>query len=275
MPIFSPRLPIDTTLFDHLAAGVVLCDLQDSIVWVNDCFLEMMAADKNSVTGAPLSSLMKQNLTAVVSQPDITRYRTTNDKGESLWLHCITSPVETRGVTTHKLHILVDITEFEQRHNLRSLVDTGLDVSRLDKSSGVLNRRTIIQELNAEISRTRRYGNPLSLILLHFPLSVTLAGQQSTGMLQTLANVLNGQLRWVDKLGVLDKGEFLVVLPESSLDSAHQTWAKISHALQEMTIRREQMNSDYSVAVTAWMNNDTADAMIERLGSMLVEQKVA
>lgn len=271
----TPHLPIDKNLFNSLSIGVVLCDSEDNIVWVNDGFLELMVAERNSVIGAPAAALLKHNLTTTVNAPDVMRYETTSDDGRTLWLHCISAPIKVDGKLTYSLRLLLDITEFQQRRNLRSLITTGIEDSRLDQISGILNRRAIIQELNAEISRTRRYGNPLGLILLRYPVPVIMHEDNVSTLLQSLANTLNEQLRWVDKLGALDKGEFLVVLPESDEDSARQTWKKINHAIQEVTMRPEQMNLDYTVAITDWVKNDTPDTMLERLQSTIAEQKVA
>lgn len=271
----TPQLPIDKRLFNSLSIGVVLCDSQDNIVWVNDGFLELMVAERNSVIGAPVAALLKHNLTTTVNSLDVMRYETTSDDGRTLWLHCISAPIKVDGKLTYSLRLLLDITEFQQRRNLRSLITTGIEDSRLDQISGILNRRAILQELNAEISRTRRYGNPLGLILLRYPVPVIMHEDNVNMLLQSLANTLNDQLRWVDKLGALDKGEFLVVLPESDEESAQQTWKKINYAIQEVTMRPEQMNLDYTVAITAWVKNDTPDTMLERLQSSIAEQKVA
>ena len=275
LPASTPELPFDESLFKDLPASVVLCDMEENIIWVNECFLELMAAEKNSVLGAPVSALLKNNITSTVCEPNVTRYETKNDKGENLWLHCIKVPVFQDQSPEFTLRILVDITEFEHRQNIRPLVTTGIEYTRLDHATGFLNRRAIIQELDSEISRTRRYGNPLSVILFRYPLPVTMNDTEVSEVLHTIANCLNSQLRWVDKLGVLEKGEFLVVLPESDLEAAQQTWSKINDSIQDVTLRRDQLNMDYSVAVTSWMMNDQPESMLKRLNTMLTEPKVA
>ncbi len=268
------ELPVDTSLFEHLATGVVLTDENENIIWVNDCFLELMAAERNSVLGAPFATLLKANILATVRETQVCRYTTRNDRDEKLWLQSISQDLDA-GNAQYTLRILIDITEFQHRQNIRALVNTGIDATRLDQASGVLNRRSIVQELSEEISRSRRYGNPLSAILLFYPLSSGMEHKGKTALLQSVTTCLNGQLRWVDKLGRLDEDELLIVLPESDLTAAHQTWDKINTALQEMTVRREQLGNDYAAAITAWQKNDTQETLQQRLHGMLIEKKVA
>lgn len=268
------NLPIDISLYSQMAAGVILSDQNENVIWVNDYFLRMMAADRNSVLGAPVSSLLGNNISMTVNEPDANRYETKNDHGESLWLHSVRVP-DLSG-SGFCLRLLIDITEFEHRKNIRPLFTNGMDINRVDQSTGVLNRRAIMHELIEEISRTRRYGNPLSLIMLRYPFNSS-GGQHSTknDTVQAIISCLNSQLRWVDKLGKLENGEFLIVLPESDHDAAHQTWEKINEAIMDMTIRRDQITTDYSAAVTGWVKNDTPESMLQRLNTMLVEPRVA
>ncbi|MDX1519431.1 MAG: PAS domain-containing protein [Gammaproteobacteria bacterium] len=271
----APALPIDVDLFNQLSTGVILSDEQGNIVWVNDHFLELMSADNNSVIGAPVSALLGNSATTNINEAGVCRYKTRNDRDQSLWLHCVHASVPDNSGVQFTLHILTDISEFEQRQHIRPLVSTGLDLNRLDQATGVLNRRAIIQDLGTEVSRTRRYGNPLSVIMLRCCVPGSVSSDTNDGMLQTMVSCMNEHLRWVDKLGALDRFEFLIILPESGLEAARQTWEKINNAIQEVTLRREQSHFDYSVAITEWMKNDQPETMLDRLNNQLSAPKVA
>ncbi len=270
----ATELPIDINLFQRMAAAVILSDDQDNIVWVNDCFLRLMTTDKDSLLGAPVATILKTNLTATVSDPDVNRYETKNDRGDNLWLQSVKTPVTDKHGKNYRLRILIDITEFEHRQKIRPLITTGKSLNLFDEGTAILNRRAIFHELVAEISRTRRYGNPLSVILIRYPVT-TIPKAMQGDLFQEIINTLNSHLRWVDKLGKLEDDEFLIILPESDHAAAEHTLEKVNEAIMDMTVRREQLHGDYAATVTGWVKNDSPETMLQRLHLMLAEKKVA
>ncbi len=75
--------------------------------------------------------------------------------------------------------------------------------------AGVLTREGALMRLEAEISRSRRYENPLSCLAARLP-----AGTDA-GAYAGLERMLREQLRWVDVLARWSDTELLVVLPET------------------------------------------------------------
>lgn len=86
------------------------------------------------------------------------------------------------------------------------LGDTALTAAA---GAGVLTRDGALVRLEAEISRSRRYSNPLSC------LAAQLAPGADATSYAALERMLREQLRWVDVLARWSDNELLVLLPET------------------------------------------------------------
>ena len=120
-----------------------------------------------------------------------------------------------------------------------------------DAMTGVLNRRKLDEELAQELSRARRYGRPLAVVMLdidHFKkVNDThghLAGDQ---VIRHMAAVAKSCLRISDLIGRYGGEEFVVVLPEVGLAGAEIVAERIRTSLAESSI----VFGDSRIAVTA------------------------
>lgn len=119
-------------------------------------------------------------------------------------------------------------------------------------SAGVLTREALQPRLEAEISRSRRYANPLAC------LTVTLAPDQ-TDSIGPLSRFLRDQLRWVDVLAWWGDNELLVLLPETSGRSALALQRKLATRAAEL-LPGAVLEWGHSV----WRRGDDAERFVER-----------
>lgn len=90
---------------------------------------------------------------------------------------------------------------------------------------GLLNRAALRQRLENEISRSRRYQNPLTCLSFRLREGIdTPAG---------IARLLKEQLRWVDLLGQWEDDVLLAILPETSGPAAGGLVRKLADALRD------------------------------------------
>lgn len=106
----------------------------------------------------------------------------------------------------------------------KELEDRLRSMAMSDALTGVPNRRQILGIAGMEISRARRYGRPMSLLLLdidHFKTINDVHGHAvGDEALVHLASVGSGALRESDTLGRTGGEEFVVVLPETPAEGA-------------------------------------------------------
>ena len=127
----------------------------------------------------------------------------------------------------------------------------------VDQLTGVLNRQTILAELEQEIERAARYGHQLSVVMVdidHFKrLNDSHGHAAGDDMLRQVAKVLRESLRNVDVVGRYGGEEFLVVLPETDVDAA----ASIAEKLRRLVGRHEVAMPD-GFRVTATLSAGVA-----------------
>ena len=106
-----------------------------------------------------------------------------------------------------------------------------------DHQTGLYNKRSILSILEDEVSRSQRYGQPLSL------LTVSIGGFESLQkhkgstdvdmVIQTVAIILKNETRDVDRIGRLDDSLFAVILPATSQKAA----GNVARRVQRVTER--------------------------------------
>lgn len=258
----EPEKLLQKSLISGVDIGVLITNQEDMIEWANDYFCKLLNISFDEIKGESTFSLL--DIDPLHPERNSFRLKLKKDDGEEIWLTCLQAVEENK----HTVRYFVDISDLQRRQTLRLAVSSGLEHSRMDPNTGVLNRRTIIQELNNEISRSRRYGNPLSVILLEY--SMPGNGETGTEIEQKIASGINSALRWVDIIGSLNGGGFLIVLPESDMAGVEQAWNKISVELQ-----KQLPNQVFKVSYSDWQQDNNADEFIARLGDSLEAAKVA
>lgn len=138
--------------------------------------------------------------------------------GTELWMLLSMVPVLYGGEAS-VLSTLVDFTDRKRLEiELKRLATT-------DALTGAVNRRSFLERAQAELSRSRRYGAPLSLVMMdvdHFKrINDTLGHARGDDALCRIVQVCAQVVRKEDVLGRLGGEEFALLLPQTSLDEAH------------------------------------------------------
>ncbi len=112
--------------------------------------------------------------------------------------------------------------------------------AQLDFLTGTLNRGGIEKALAMEIARTRRSRRPFSLLMIdldHFkPINDLYGHAAGDEALRTTAEAIGSVLRLYDKLGRFGGDEFLVLLPETTGDTALMVAERIRQALRTQSL---------------------------------------
>lgn len=117
--------------------------------------------------------------------------------------------------------------------------------------AGVLSREAAGLRLDAEISRSRRYSNPLSCLIARLDGDATAYA--------ALERLLREQLRWVDVLARWSDTELLVVLPETPARAATALCRKL--AIQVRGLVHEE---GIAWGASTWRRGDDAALFIAR-----------
>ncbi len=230
-----------------LPVGVFFVDEEDHIRQANPAAHALLGVTSGELEGLALIALTGGQPIAADAQR-ITVTAATH-RLELLLRELPITCIPLRRVVT-----VVDPAAVDPRKGMRLPPLPGLDASRLDVDTGLLNRRNVLQELNAQVSRSRRYGNVLSV--LHLSLPAALAPE----LRRSLAQALKATLRWVDIIGRWEDDALLVILPETSHEAASVLARKLREVMQ-------QVLGDCvpnTVGVAQWARGEEATALVAR-----------
>jgi diguanylate cyclase (GGDEF)-like protein len=126
------------------------------------------------------------------------------------------------------------------------------DSATFEGLTGLFRREAILEILEREWSRAQRYDRPLAVAIADLDLFKRVNDRfghlGGDVVLQRVAAELRGLLRETDFLGRFGGEEFLVVLPETTVEGARSFAEKVRRRVEELEIR---MDCGASVRVTA------------------------
>ncbi len=261
--------------------GMLLVDETGRARWVNDLLAEMLGEQTALVLGRcisdvpePLQGLFIENST--IHLPG-------GESHDELWLLTSTRPL---GENAGFMQFFTDVSAIQQLMQERDrLVDELEEYILVDKESGMPNRRALCQSLESQVSRSRRYHNPLSIIILRLNNLDDYVGatqnKNPASLFISLRYMLNDQLRWADIIGRLDKNELLMVLPETHANDAVMLAQKVSRRIEALDLpeletstelENFQLNTGFGVA--EWRKGDDLGLLMTRARTQL-EQELA
>jgi diguanylate cyclase (GGDEF)-like protein len=137
-------------------------------------------------------------------------------------------------------------------------------LSVTDPLTGAPNRRHLFTQLGAEIDRSRRYGTPLSLLMVdidHFKHLNDIAGHRAGDeVLRQVCGVLRRSIRKVDTLARYGGEEFVILLPQLARPLAVEVAEKLRAAVAEAPLDHGARQPAGRVTVSIGVASLPADA---------------
>jgi GGDEF domain-containing protein len=130
-------------------------------------------------------------------------------------------------------------------------------------ASRFLSRNAVLNRLQLEVSRSRRYSNPLSCLMIRIDFGTRELPAQRRVVHDMIAAKLIEQLRWVDVLGQWSDKALIVILPETSNEAAMQLADKVAAALQP-NLAIDVPAVSINVGSSSWRKGDDAERLVRR-----------
>ncbi len=261
--------------------GMLLVDEAGRACWMNDLLTEMLGEQARLVSGKSINEVPESLQSLFIK--DSTIHLPGNEKAEDLWLLTSTRPV---GEHAGFMQFFTDVSAVQQLMQERDHLLEELDEYILvDKESGMPNRRALYQSLESQVSRSRRYHNPLSIILIRLNnleeyISAT-QNKNPASLFISLRYMLNDQFRWADIIGRLDRDELLMVLPETHAEDALMLAQKVTPQIAALELPEledraglENFRLETRYGVSEWRKGDDVGLLMTRTRAQL-EQEMA
>jgi diguanylate cyclase (GGDEF)-like protein/PAS domain S-box-containing protein len=160
---------------------------------------------------------------------------------------------------------------------LRLANETILRISQTDALTGLANRRTMDESMLHEMARAERLGCGFSVILGdldHFKsINDEFGHLLGDRVLVATATVLASEARPYDLPARFGGEEFMVLLPESTLEDAMTIAQRIRGAVYEMEVPGVTRKIAMSLGISTWEQGDTPASLIGRADAALYEAK--
>jgi diguanylate cyclase (GGDEF)-like protein len=151
--------------------------------------------------------------------------------------------------------------------------------AKTDSLTGLANRRALEDALAREMDRVRRYGSPLTVMMLDVDQlkAVNDAEGHAAGdaVLRNLASLLVDTVRSVDAPGRWAGDEFFVVLPGTTATQAERLARRLLSRVHErpVTIGDKAVATSLSVGVAEVNREETAEMLIDRVDQAMYAAK--
>ena len=173
-----------------------------------------------------------------------------------------------------------EVQEAEQRiHSLEAKLQHMSELVREDQLTGSLNRRGLDDVFERETSRSDRRGTPLCIALLDLDdfkrLNDTYGHQAGDSALKHLVAIVKETLRTMDVIARFGGEEFLILLPETTVEAAAQTMTRLQRELTKHFFlhENEKVLITFSAGVALRQPNEEQAALVKRADRAMYEAK--
>ncbi len=253
------------SILENSPLGLLLLDKDNIACWANETMKDWLGSRTAAVLGKKAGE-MEDTLNRLF-ETETSVHLSATDDSEERWLMSTTLPLDDGG----SAHFFTDVSPYrlliEERDQLLNKVE---ELTLADEDTGMPNRRALFHNLESHVSRSRRYGNTLSILLLEIANLDEFARHDASAtavpLLIAIRNMLNDQLRWADTIGRLDEREFLLILPETRLEDANKVATMLAERLKNLPIEGhdEGFAIDYRLSAASWQKGDDPRLLLQR-----------
>jgi diguanylate cyclase (GGDEF)-like protein/PAS domain S-box-containing protein len=276
-------------LLNSAGEGIYGADLEGNCTYVNPAALALLGFDKEEVLGKNAhatfhhhrmdgSPYPHENCPITLTRHDGVR-RAVEDafvrkNGEVFPVHLSVTPM-------HEHSQLVGVAVVFQDIARRKAME--LELTRLattDALTGVANRRRFVQELELELARAKRFGQPAAFLMVdidHFKrVNDTHGHATGDAVLRHLAELSRRRLRGIDLFGRLGGEEFGILLPGTNGDGALQCAESFRRYVAETPLQGGAGPIPFTISIGLTLfqpGDDVPDSILARADAALYRAK--
>ncbi len=242
-------------IIDTSPIGLFITDSSNTVSWFNPTLGHLLGEYQNNFMGQTEQGIA-EDLKALFSEQGIVRIEHTDNKQANKHFICTKQPLE-NGLFIHFVHDASSMQQlYQERDELKNIID---EMKSIDTLTGMPNNQAILNALEPQVSRSRRYGNVLSVIIVQITnlaeLEKNIGEIQVCELIVACSHMLNDQVRWADMIGHIADHEFLLILPETSEQDTHKLKDILNSrfaAIQVGDMADKNLNLEIDFGICQW-----------------------
>ncbi|MEQ6341343.1 MAG: diguanylate cyclase [Gammaproteobacteria bacterium] len=251
-------------ILENAPLGVLVLDNKGQVLSINKTLQSLLGIQEDQLSRT--SSSLSQNAKKCLFDPQEVMHLPATGSQPECWLKCWRQSL---GDGLGDVLFYADITSQQQAQE--RLTEELALYTLNDPLTSLPNRRALLQSLEPQISRSRRYENPLAVIVLKIAnlaqLDAIHGDSSADRAMMAVSQFLKDQMRWVDMIGRMDTDEFLLILPETAEAAAVELTKKLQLRLAELQITGADGRSislEARCGVAGWIKGDDTNKLLHR-----------
>ena len=205
-----------------------------------------------------VAMLNTRAFTSWEQRPYLFKFRNTRPitgTEEYMFQNLTISPLTASNGEVNKVCLLIyDVTEFaSSKRALERANEKLAKLSMTDRLTGLLNRGTWENLVDAEYERYRRYGQATTLVMFdidHFkPVNDNYGHLAGDEVIRHTAQTTRNNIRQSDSAGRYGGEEFGIILPETDAENARLLCERIRESIEKSTVETSAGNITYTISM--------------------------
>lgn len=256
--------------------GVLILDQGGAISWLNPALERMLNLPADQLLGQKREQFPFTTHRGLFKGTGLMHLFGSGVEQER-WLACTAETPALADPEIHTIKYFQDVTELVQlREENQRLNRQVQELAITDELTGLANRQAFTRALNSQVARSRRYQNPLTLVVIELvdkgddtalPDEVILA----------VSRYLRDRLRWVDLIARWEQNQFIIILPETCLQHGHDLMDKVLDSFSELELPAPHTSSSLELqfGLAEWHKGQDARLLLKQAFTSLAENVAA
>ncbi len=245
------------TIIENMQEGMLVIDHENRLLDINPVARKLLLPTKDTIIGNPLEKYLPEIKPLLPKDDQASRMREFSIRRNRV-LRYFEGKLSVLQDNNNKhlgyLLILQDITERKKLHQ---------EVERLaskDSLTGLHNRRHLLELAQLEIHRSYRYKHSVSLLVIDIDnfknINDTYGHLVGDQVLVSFAEFLKKTLRNADIIGRFGGDEFVVILPETSAQTAYETATRLCNTIRLSSFDTAKGEVSFTLSIGVSNEND-------------------
>jgi diguanylate cyclase (GGDEF)-like protein len=261
------------TWFNACPVGLLILDQDGRVSAINLALCEIINCTPKDLVGRSEEEMPSAELRGLFGSDGTLQLATQGISSRQLKVQSRKIP----GVDGRTLRSYCDVSEYrairQENARLKQQVE---ELTLTDDLTGLANERAFHRVLGAQVTRSRRYTNPLCLAVIEIE-SEARDEQTSRDVNIAVGHYLRDRLRWVDLIARWSNDRFMLILPETTAEDGTKLLNKIKRDFIDARLPEKlaHLTIHLQIGQAEWQKGNDARMLIKRSMEALAEAKTA